>query len=94
MKVRIYIQSISDIITNSSSELFCTISGPKISDIYDILSPLFLRKCCDISPTLDIEDDTILLSLPYDDNPEEFYKEGLKAILDKYFKDNYKIEFE
>lgn len=24
----------------------------------------------------------------------EVYKEGLEAILDKYFKDNYKIEYE
>lgn len=49
------IQSFSDVITNSSSEIFCTITG---------------------------------------DAPTEFYKAGLEAILDKYFKDNYKIEYE
>ena len=45
------IQSFSDVITNSSSEIFCTISGGAI-------------------------------------------KAGLEAILDKYFKDNYTIEYE
>lgn len=32
--------------------------------------------------------------LPYGDAPTEFYKAGLEAILDKYFKDNYTIEYE
>lgn len=30
----------------------------------------------------------------YGDAPTEFYKAGLEAILDKYFKDNYTIEYE
>lgn len=41
--VSIPIQSFSDIITNSSSEIFQTIKGSEetINKIYDILSPLF-----------------------------------------------------
>lgn len=40
------------------------------------------------------EDDSVTLWLPYGDAPTEFYKAGLEAILDKYFKDNYTIEYE
>lgn len=42
-KIKIPIQSISDIITNSSSEIFQTISGSKevIEQIEGILNPLF-----------------------------------------------------
>lgn len=42
-KIKIPIQSISDIITNSSSEIFQTISGSEevINKIKDIFSPLF-----------------------------------------------------
>lgn len=35
------IQSFSDIITNSSSEIFCTISGADLDAIYELLKPLF-----------------------------------------------------
>lgn len=41
-----------------------------------------------------MEDNIITLWLPYGEYAVEFYKEGLEAILDKYFKDNYKIEYE
>lgn len=41
MKVKINVQSISDIITNSSSEVFCTITGKDTKSIYETLSPLF-----------------------------------------------------
>jgi hypothetical protein len=70
--LRINIQSFSDVITNSSSEIFCTISGDDLVGIYELLEPL----------------------LPGYDSPTEFYKAGLEAILDKYFKDNYTIEYE
>ena len=42
MKIRIYLQSISDIITNSSSELFAVIqSKDNLEGIYNILDRLF-----------------------------------------------------
>lgn len=64
------IQSFSDVVTNSSSEIFCTITGNDLDSIYELLKPLF--------PS----------SYGYSD------KAGLEAILDKHFKDNYKIEYE
>ena len=94
--LRINIQSFSDIITNSSSEIFCTINGENLDAIYQILKPLFKTEYgySDMEPTLYMEDGCITLWLPYGDAPIEFYKAGLEAILDKYFKDNYTIEYE
>lgn len=82
------IQSFSDVITNSSSEIFCTISGADLDAIYELLKPLFPAGYgySDMEPTLYKEDDSVA--------PTEFYKAGLEAILDKYFKDNYTIEYE
>lgn len=77
------VQSFSDVITNSSSEIFCTISGTDLDAIYELLFP---AGYSDMEPTLYKEDDSVA--------PTEFYKAGLEAILDKYFKDNYKIEYE
>lgn len=94
--LRINIQSFSDVITNSSSEIFCTISGTDLDAIYELLKPLFPAGYgySDMEPTLYKEDDSVALWLPYGEYAVEFYKEGLEAILDKYFKDNYKIEYE
>lgn len=42
VKVRIPIQSVSDLITNSSSEVFCRISSEDhLSGIWNLLKPLF-----------------------------------------------------
>lgn len=92
--LRINIQSFSDVITNSSSEIFCTITGEDLKAIYELLKPLFPGCDSELEPTLYIEDNIITLWLPYGEYAVEFYKEGLEAILDKYFKDNYKIEYE
>lgn len=92
--LRINIQSFSDVITNSSSEIFCTITGDDLKAIYDLLKPILPGRDLDLEPTLHIEDNIITLWLPYGEYAVEFYKEGLEAILDKYFKDNYKIEYE
>lgn len=86
--LRINIQSFSDVITNSSSEIFCTITGDDLEAIYDLLKPILPGR------DLHMEDNIITLWLPYGEYAVEFYKEGLEAILDKYFKDNYKIEYE
>ena len=90
--LRINIQSFSDVITNSSSEIFCTITGDDLKAIYDLLKPILPGRDSDLEPTLHMEDNIITLWLPYGEYAVEFYKEGLEAILDKYFKDNYKIE--
>lgn len=90
----INIQSFSDVITNSSSEIFCTITGDNTEAIYNLLKPLFPGYDSDLEPVLYEEDNSVSLWLPYGDQPIEFYREGLKAVLDKYFKDNYKIEYE
>lgn len=37
----INIQSFSDVVTNSSSEIFCTITGNDLDSIYELLKPLF-----------------------------------------------------
>lgn len=96
LQLRINIQSFSDVITNSSSEIFCTITGNDLDSIYELLKPLFPSSYgySEMEPTLYMEDGVITLWLPYGDSPTEFYKAGLEAILDKYFKDNYKIEYE
>lgn len=41
-----------------------------------------------------MEDGVITLWIPYGGQPVDFYRAGLEAILDKHFKDNYKIEYE
>lgn len=92
--LRINIQAFSDVITNSSSEIFCTITGDDLKAIYDLLKPILPGRDSDLEPTLHMEDNIITLWLPYGEYAVEFYKEGLEAILDKYFKDNYKIEYE
>lgn len=92
--LRINIQSFSDVITNSSSEIFCTISGADLDAIYELLKPILPGRDSDLEPTLHMEDNIITLWLPYGEYAVEFYKAGLEAILDKYFKDNYKIEYE
>ena len=93
--LRINIQSFSDVITNSSSEIFCTISGADLDSIYELLKPLFPSYgYSDMEPTLYMEDGVITLWIPYGEQPVDFYKAGLEAILDKYFKDNYTIEYE
>lgn len=94
LQLRINIQSFSDVITNSSSEIFCTITGNDLKAIYDLLKPILPGRDSDLEPTLHMEENAITLWLPYGDSPTEFYKAGLEAILDKYFKDNYKIEYE
>lgn len=103
MKIDIKIQSISDIITNSSSEVFCTITGEDVKSMYKILSPLF-EGDPDYSPFLDYweeneyDEDTpemIRVNIPYSCLTCEFHKVSIEAILDKYIGDkNYQIEYE
>lgn len=94
VKISINIQSFSDVITNSSSEIFCTITGEDLKAIYELLKPLFPGCDSELEPVLYDRDGSIQLWIPYGEYATEFYREGLKVILDKYFKDNYKIEYE
>lgn len=90
------IQSASDIITNSSSEIFCYIKGDHLSAIYDLLMGLFGGGEHEISPVVELDEkDCISIYLPYSHiDQSSFYEAGLTAILDKHFKDLYTIEFE
>ena len=49
--LRINIQSFSDVITNSSSEIFCTITGDDLKAIYDLLKPILPGRDSDLEPT-------------------------------------------
>lgn len=55
------IQSFSDVVTNSSSEIFCTITGNDLDSIYELLKPLFPSSYgySDMEPTL------YMVLLPY-----------------------------
>lgn len=90
------VQSIGDLITNSSSEVFILDTGNDLDSIYELLKPLFPSSYgySDMEPTLYMEDGVITLWIPYGEQPVDFYRAGLEAILDKHFKDNYKIEYE
>lgn len=105
MKVDIKIQSISDIITNSSSEVFCCIQSDQLIEIFEILKPLFPNTDSDIGPTIHLEKESyidedltpcVTINFPnHFSGYEKFYSEGLTAILDKYFgNENYSIQYE
>ena len=98
-------KSISDIITNSSSEVFCTITGKDLEAIAELLKPLFSEHDSDLYPCMDFYDEDewdegypglIQISLPYGyDGITEFYRAGLKAILDQTIgENNYDIDYE
>lgn len=104
MKIKVKIQSVSDIITNSSSEVFCTITGKDTKSIYEILSPLF-KGDPELAPYLDYWEENeydkgapemIHLNIPYScSEVSEFYKAGIEALLTKYFGEgNYEIDYE
>lgn len=94
----IKIQSISGVITNSSSEVFCTIIGDDIKYIYEILQPLFTGNDIDLYPYVyyNEEEQNVEVSLPYEfTNACNFYRAGLEAILDSQCSCNhYKIKYE
>lgn len=55
MKHTITIQSISDIITNSSSETFCRITSDNyLMPIYDLLTEIFPDQEYEVTPVVDI----------------------------------------
>lgn len=86
----IKIHSISDIITNSSSETFCFIYSEDISKVLKVLSPYFgnydvFDECCAqiYGPFGDgIEDPYIEIRCSQDYRPS-LLEEGLRYVLDK-----------
>lgn len=95
MRIKIYVQSASDIITNSSSEIFCTITSKDfLEEIHDVLIGVFGYGDYEIDPVVNMEEDCITIDLPYNlSGSATFFEAGIKAILDEKFKDNYEIEF-
>lgn len=91
------IQSISDIITNSSSEIFCTITSNYADEIRDIFDKLFnYNDDPEMCPAVDIDEDgDVTIELPYDTSSvQEFFKAGIEAILNTKFKNKYSISYE
>ena len=107
MKIDIKIQSISDIITNSSSEVFCRIQSNQLIEIFEVLKPLFPNTDSEMGPIIYLEkeydedyeneDATPYITINFPSGftgYEEIYSEGLIAILDKYFgNENYSIQY-
>ena len=98
--VVIKVQSISDIITNSSSEVFCTITGKDMESIFEILYPLFKGQDSEFEPTISYFETEnppyIEINMPYGfDSVTTFYKAGLKAFLDLAIgENNYSIDYD
>ena len=101
--VKIPIQSFGDIITNSSSETFCTItSDEKLNDIFDALTTTIGSKRYsedNIYVYKNFDEETnkeyIRINVPYDaSNYVDLIGAGIEAILDKGFKDKYNIRYE
>lgn len=104
LKIGIKIQSINDIITNSSSEVVCTIKGEDLKVIYDLLKTLLPNTDSEMGPTVSLWEEGewdegypafIQVDLPYGFDCAKFFREGIKAILDQTFgKDFYTIEYD
>lgn len=101
MTIVIKVQSFGDVITNSSSEVFCTITSNRLEEIVAILEPLFPNRDVEMGPVMHIYDTDegdkcISINVPYDMyGYEEFYRKGLTAILDQYLgAGNYTITYE
>lgn len=93
--------NISDLITNSSNEVFCyiTADNPKIlNKIYDDIDRIFgFRQEKEVTPIIEMGEchrkKQLVIELPYSlDNCHDYFKAGLKAFLENNYED-YKIEF-
>lgn len=91
------IQSFSDVITNSSSELFCTITSKNhIEEIFDVLYRLTgYNMDSEIGPCVYREDgNSISVHLPYNiSDVSDLFRAGLEVVLNKRFKDDYEINY-
>ena len=100
--IKIPIQSFGDIITNSSSETFCTItSDEKLDDIFNALTTTIGSKRYsedNIYVHKNFDEETnkeyIMIDIPYDAfNYSDLIGIGIEAFLDKHFKDKYKLQY-
>ena len=92
---KFFIKSISDLITNSSSEVFCYITSDTeetLKKFYDIIEEMFhYSNDSEYEPVAYYEDNTIQIWLPYSfGNCIPFFEEGIKALAEK---NNCKVEF-
>ena len=91
------ILSISDVITNSSSEVFCTITADNkevLEEIYNTIENL--GRCDDSEGGTYIDDDSISVSLSYGcwfEKLDMIFKPGLEKVLEPW-KGKYKIDYE
>ena len=93
--IKIKMQSFSDIITNSSSELFCKIKGKNLEEILNLIDPLFDYEY-DYESRAYIEEEEpeyVKCYLSYTANPK-VHTIAINAILKEILGEgNYEIEF-
>lgn len=95
MKIKLKIQSFSDIITNSSSEIFCTIQG-KDNLTVEYLWRILGNQCV-IYETDNENEFNVMLDYDafYDTIPQTWLERGITAIMDEHLgKENYEIIFD
>ena len=99
--MKIYIQSISDIITNSSSEVFCKITSENnLNEIYEFLREIFPEDDYEMNPVVDyydINDDPhIDIDIPeHMEGMCNLLEHGLSPMLkDKFPNSEFKIEYD
>ena len=91
------ILSISDLITNSSSEVFCIITPEAksmVEDIFEVFNNIFgYNQEYEVTPVVSRNSDCVSIDLPYDlSQYAEFFRAGVEKIMDDYFT-NFKIEY-
>lgn len=95
----IKVLNFSDVITNSSSEVFCTITGKEktLNEIFDFLGEDFMESYCG-EGGLSIYDDVLHINVSNDmsfttDMTWECFKLGLEKLLE-HWKDKIEISYE
>ena len=95
----IKVLNFSDVITNSSSEVFCTITGKEetLNEIFDFLGEDFMQSYCG-DGGLDIYDNALHISIAHDTDLTSYmswkcFKLGLEKLLESW-KDKIEISYE
>ena len=91
------ILSVSDVITNSSSEVFCYITGGKdsLDKIYNILENIVgYNQEYELTPVIIYNDDNITIDLPYSFNKiYDYITDAMDGLLKYPEFSNCKIEY-
>lgn len=86
--MKYFVQSISSVITNSSSEVFCQITGEDLDAINEVLSPIFQGVDDEFEPVMfyNEEEHYINIDIPYGMSKvsQIFMKAGLETVLSEY----------